>query len=136
MKIAAVTDDNETISLHVRIATKCAVLEVDQGQIVTREIRERIGYFDCQREGINDQHQHHGELIGKRYGQHSGEIHWDWFRLISDCNTVVSRGMDQRTYFRLRCMGIQPIITDIPEIKKAVQAVIDETIQNHLDRLD
>jgi len=134
VKIAAVTDDNETISSHFSKATKYSVLIVDQGQIVTREVRERTGHLECQLEGMEDQYQ--SELIGRGNGQHSGEIHWDWFRLISDCNTVVSRGMDQRTYFRLRCMGIQPIITDIPDIKKAVRAVIDGNIHNHLDRLD
>ena len=43
--------------------------------------------------------------------------------------------MGQGAYNGLQQMGIQPIITDIPEIEKAVQAVIDESIEDHPERL-
>jgi len=43
--------------------------------------------------------------------------------------------MDEIANIGHRCMGIQPIFTDLPEIEKAVQVVIDGNIHNHLDRL-
>jgi len=136
VKIAVVTDDNETISYHIGRAMKFSVLTVDEGQIVSREIRERTGHLDYQLERSKGQTRHQGDPGETGDGRHSGADHWSWLKLIFDCKVVLTRGMDQRAYIGLRCMGIQPIITDIPEIKKAVQAVIDGNIKNHLERLD
>ena len=57
------------------------------------------------------------------------------FATINDCQILLARGMGQGAYNGLQQMGIQPIITDIPEIEKAVQAVIDESIEDHPERL-
>ena len=50
MKIAAVTDDNETISQHFGRATKYSVLTIDEGKIIARELREKANHQDFQRE--------------------------------------------------------------------------------------
>jgi len=57
------------------------------------------------------------------------------FATINNCQIVLAQGMGQVAYNGLHQMGIQPIITDITEIEKAVQAVIDESIEDHPERL-
>ncbi len=116
MKIAVVTDDNETISYHIGKAKKFSILTVDEGQIVSREIRERTGCLDYQLERSKGQTRHQGAPGENGYGRHSIEDRRSWLKLIFDCKAVLARGMDQRANNGLRCMGIQPIITDIPEI--------------------
>ena len=136
MKIAAITDENETISPKFSGATKYAVLTVEEGQIIAEELREVAGQQEVYRGRLEGQHKHQDDSGGGGYGLHSLENHGRMLKLIFDCKVVLARGMAQRDYIRFRYMGIQPIITDIQDIKKAVQAVIDGSIENHLDRID
>ena len=136
MKIAGVIDDSEIISYHIGRAKKFSVLIVDEGQIVSREIRERTGHLDYQLERSKGQTRYQGDPGETGDGRHSGADHWNWLKLILDCKIVLALGMDQKAYIGLRCMGIQPFITNIPDIKSTAQAVIDGNIQNHLYRLD
>ncbi|MCJ7695504.1 MAG: NifB/NifX family molybdenum-iron cluster-binding protein [Anaerolineaceae bacterium] len=135
MKIAAVTDDNETISQHFGRAMKYSVLTIEEGNIIAKELREKANHQDFQREGLEGQHQHQDDPRGRGFGRHSGEKHQRMFATINDCQILLARGMGQGAYNGLQQMGIQPIITDIPEIEKAVQAVIDESIEDHPERL-
>ena len=136
MKIAVVTGDNEIISFHFNKASKYDVLTVDQGQIVSKEIRERTGRLDYQLERSKGQTRYQGDPGETGDGRHSGADHWNWLKLIFDRNIVLALDIDQKAYIGLRCMGIQPFITNIPDIKSTAQAVIDGNIQNHLYRLD
>jgi len=54
------------------------------------------------------------------------------FATISYCQILFAWGS---AYNDLQQMGIQPIITDIPEIENAEQAVIDESIEEQPERL-
>lgn len=135
MKIAAVTDDNETISQHFGRATKYSVMTVDGGKIIEREVRDKANHRDFQGEGMGGQHQHRDDSRGHGFGHHSAEKHSAMFANIQDCQVLLARGMGQGAYNGLQQMGIQTIITDIPEIEKAVEAVIDGSIENHQERL-
>lgn len=135
MKIAAVTDDNKTISHHFGRATKYFVLTIDAGKIISREIREKTSHQDFQREGFGGQHQYWNDPRGRGYGRHSAEKHKRMFATINDCQILLAQGMGQGAYIGLQQMGIQPIITDILEIEKAVQAVIDGSIVDFPERL-
>ena len=44
MKIAAITDDGKTISAHFGSAPKIAVIEVEDGQVIGRELRDKPGH--------------------------------------------------------------------------------------------
>lgn len=135
MKIALVTDDNETISPHFGRAKKYSVLTLEDGQITARELREKANHQDFQREGLEGKHEHHDDPRGRGYGRHSEEKHSRMFATINDCQMLIARGMGQGAYNGLQQMGIKPIITDIPEIDQAVQEVIDERIVDHPERL-
>ena len=96
---------------------------------------KKANHNDFQREGLGGQHRHQDDPRGRSFGRHSGEKHKRMFATINDCQVLLARGMGQGAHNGLQQMGIQPIITDIPEIEKAVKAVIDESIEDHPDRL-
>jgi predicted Fe-Mo cluster-binding NifX family protein len=57
------------------------------------------------------------------------------FENISDCQVLLARGMGQGAYLGLQEMGIRPILTEIADIDIAVQAVMDDSIEDHPERL-
>lgn len=137
VKIAAVTDDNRTISAHFGRATKYQVITVKDGYIVAREQREKASHRDFQREGLHGQHEHGHEENpqGRGFGKHSAEKHQRMFAAINDCQVLLTRGMGRGAYNGLQQMDIRPILTDISDIEKAVAAVMDGSIEDLTDRL-
>ena len=133
IKIAAVTDDGESISDHFGRATKYAVITVEEGKITNRELREKAGHREFQHLESDDHHHH--DQRGRGFGKHAGEKHRIMFEAIYDCDIMLTRGMGRGAYLGLLERTIQPIITDIQEIDGAVQAVIDGTIEDHTERL-
>lgn len=57
-RIAAVTDDGETISQHFGRATKYAVLTVEDEQITHRELRDKAGHHKFHQQEHHGEHQH------------------------------------------------------------------------------
>lgn len=139
-KIAAVTDDGNTISAHFGRATKYVVLIVEEDAITSRELRDKANHHDFHPEGpghqaIDVQPSGHKHEPGHGHGKHSAEKHRRMFEAIPDCQILLARGMGQGAYRGLEQMGIRPILTDIKEIDAAAQAVIDGSIQDHPERL-
>ena len=135
MKIAAVTDDGKTISQHFGRATKYMVVTVENGKEVNRELRDKLGHRDFQKEGDQRHHQNHDDDRGRGFGSHSAEKHRRMFETISDCQVLLARGMGRGAYIGLEQTGIKPVLTVIPEIDAAVTAVVNGSIQDHTERL-
>lgn len=135
MKIAAVTDNGKTISAHFGRAINYLVLTVENGQIVAREQRDKASHQDFQHEGSHDHEHEHNVEQGRGFGRHSAEKHQRMFDSILDCEIVLARGMGQGAYQGLQEKGIRPILTDITDIDSAVQAIIDGSIEDRLERL-
>ncbi len=57
------------------------------------------------------------------------------FENIKDCDVLLTGGMGRGAYLDLQKWGIRPIVTDITDVEKAVQAVLDETIVDHTEKL-
>ena len=134
IKIAAVTDDGESISSHFGRATKYVVMTIDGDLISKREVRDKVGHRDFQKEESHE-HKHHDDPRGRGFGTHSAEKHQRMFANIADCDVLLARGMGQGAYRGLQDMGIRPVITDIADIDIAVQAVINDSIVDHTERL-
>jgi predicted Fe-Mo cluster-binding NifX family protein len=135
MKIAAVTDDGITISQHFGRASKYAVITVEEGKIVNRELRDKVGHHEFSREEQNRGHEHHNDPRGRGFGRHSADKHKRMFANIMDCEVVLARGMGRGAYQGLQQSNLKPILTDIADIESAVQAVIEGTIIDHLESL-
>ena len=135
MKIAAVTDDGTTISAHFGRATHYVVLTIADGRIVAQELRDKASHRDFQAEGMHGHHEHQEDSRGRGFGRHSTEKHERMFAAIGDCEIVLARGMGQGARTGLLQTGTKPILTDIENIEKAAQAVINGSIVDHPDRL-
>ena len=101
MKIAIVTDDGETICQHFGRATKYAVVEIEQGKILHKELRDKAGHHTFQ----NQEHDHyHDHEHGRGMGAHSDDKHTQMVASITDCSVLLARGMGRGAKLRLaRC---------------------------------
>ena len=124
MKIAVVTDDHTTISAHFGRALFYEIFTVENGKVVSREAFVR----GSQVESMGGHHDH----AGQGYHQHD---HNAMMAPIADCQVLVARGMGTGAHASLREHGIQPIITDIPDIQAAVDAYLAGTLVDHPERL-
>lgn len=149
MKIAVITDDGTTISQHFGRAPYYAVFTVEDGAIVAREMRDKLGHVQFQAESqaggdSHNEHEHghenghdheHEQGQGHGYGPAAQGRHARMAASIADCSVVLCRGMGRGAYESMQEVGITPIVTDIAVIDAAVQAYLDGSIEDHTDRL-
>lgn len=132
MKIAAVSEDGVTISQHFGRAPFYVVITVENGQIVARERRDKMGHIQFTDEP-------HGEAPegsrGHGFDPAAQSRHARMAAAIADCQVLLTRGMGAGAYESMRQAGIRPVITDIPLIDEAVKAVVEGRIVDHMERL-
>lgn len=132
MKIAAVSDDGVTTSQHFGRASVYVVFTVENGEIVSREQREKPGHRQFAGE-------EHGEGVasfqGHGYDPQSQDRHARMAGAISDCQVLIARGMGAGAYDSLRRAGIRVIMTDEPQIEEAVKAFLSGRLVDHPERL-
>jgi predicted Fe-Mo cluster-binding NifX family protein len=131
MKIAVITDDGNTISQHFGRAAYYLVATVENGQIIKRELRNKLGHAHFSNEP------HEAETPGQPHGfsPESQDRHARMAQAITDCEVLLCRGMGMGAYESMKTYGIQPIVTDIALIDEAVKAFIEGRIVDHTDLL-
>jgi len=127
MKIAVITDDGKTISQHFGRAAYYLVATVEDGQIVTRELRKKLGHahFSNEAHEVEDSGQPHG------FSQAAHDRHARMAQAITDCQALLCRGMGAGAYSSMQQQGIIPVVTDIAGIDEAVMAYADGQIVDH-----
>lgn len=125
MKIAAVTSDNTTISGHFGRARYYVVVTVEDGQIVHRERRDKIGAPSA----LSAETIEGGEV------QQGGDPHTQLIASIADCDVVLSRGMGQGMYATLQAAGVRVFFTNVLFIDKAIAAYIEGGLEEHPELL-
>lgn len=130
MKIAAVTDDGQTISLHFGRAQQYLVCTVEDGQIVEKELREKVSHHHAH--GAHDHDHAQGE---HGQGESADHKHNQMLASITDCEALLARGMGHGAYLSLEEANIKPVVTDIAAIEDAVKAYIAGDIVNHIEKL-
>jgi predicted Fe-Mo cluster-binding NifX family protein len=131
MNIAAITDDGKTISQHFGRAPYYLVLTVENGRIVGRELRDKLGHAHF----VNQPHE--PEQPGQPHGM-DADSHNKHLRMadaIADCEALLCRGMGMGAYESMRALGIRPVVTDIVAIDEAVMAYIEGNIIDQVERL-
>lgn len=130
MKLAVITEDLKTISAHFWRAQHYLVFTVENGRIAGQEIRSMANDFrllsqkpDLTPLGPNEMDPKLEEKFTSRMGT------------IIDCDVLLTRGMDRATYDGLRIRSIQPIITTIRDVGRAVEAYRTGRIIDHPERL-
>jgi predicted Fe-Mo cluster-binding NifX family protein len=131
MKIAAITDDGNTISQHFGRAQHYLVATVENGEIVSRELREKLGHAQFG----NDPHpvEKPGQPLGMDPASHNR--HLQMAEAIADCEALLCRGMGMGAYESMKTRGIRPIVTDIISIDEAVMAYVEGRIVDMVERL-
>ena len=130
MKIAVITDDGKTVSKHFGRATHYLVATVENGIVVNREMREKVGHHQFSSVGAEEHtHEAHGS------GEESHGKHTQMAQSISDCEAVVCGGMGMGAYESMRRLNIQPLVTDLSDIEMVIKAYIDGKLVDHTELL-
>jgi predicted Fe-Mo cluster-binding NifX family protein len=131
MKIAAITDDGRTISQHFGRAPHYLVVTVEDGKIVSRELRDKLGHahFSGAPHEADSPGQPHG------LGPAAQSRHAQMAEAIADCQALLCGGMGRGAYQSMVERGIRPVVTDIASIEEAVLAYVEGRIVDQVDRL-
>lgn len=131
MKIAAITEDGKTISQHFGRAPYYLVLTIEEGKVVSREMRDKMGHSQFHEET------HAGESSGVGHGMdaQSHNKHISMAQAIADCKALLCGGMGMGAYESMRRLNIRPVVTDLRDIETAVQAFIDGKLIDHTELL-
>jgi predicted Fe-Mo cluster-binding NifX family protein len=132
MKIAAITEDGQTISQHFGRAPHYLVVTVTDGRIVDRELRDKLGHEHFQ----GEPHGPEADSGGRHgFGTESDSRHARMAQAITDCEALLCRGMGAGAYESMKARNIRPVVTDIPGIDEAVMAYVNGEIVDHVDKL-
>lgn len=131
MRIAVVTDDGNIISQHFGRAQHYLVVSVENGLIVNRELRDKMGHAHFAREP------HEPEQPGQPHGMGPAAEHRHarMAEAIADCEALLCGGMGAGAYESMRARGIRPVVTDIESVDEAVLAYVDGRIVDHFEHL-
>ena len=131
MKIAAITDDGRTISQHFGRAPYYLVATVENGAIVNREMRDKLGHAHFANEP------HEGDQPGQLHGLDpaSQSRHVRMAEAIADCQALLCGGMGAGAYQSMAERGIKPVVTEIASIDEAVMAYVEGKIVDRTDWL-
>ncbi len=104
MKIAVITDDGKTISQHFGQAPYYLVATIENGKIVDRELRDKLGHahFAHEPHEVETPGQPHG------FGQDAQDRHTRMAEAIADCQALLCRGMGMGAYESMKTLGIHP----------------------------
>lgn len=130
MKIALITDDGKTISQHFGRANHYAVLTIEDGQIVQREVREKLSHKHFSGEA----HEHNASQP-HGFDSVSQNRHNQMAAAILDCEALICRGMGAGAYAGMKEQGIRPVVTNEESIDAAALAFAAGTLIDHIEKL-
>jgi predicted Fe-Mo cluster-binding NifX family protein len=131
MKIAAITEDGKTISQHFGRAPYYLVVTVEEGEIIDRELRDKLGHVQF----ANEPHEPAPPGQPHGFGQGSHDKHMRMSEAIADCEALLCGGMGMGAYQSMLARGIKPVVTDIWDIDQAVMAYVSGKIVDRIEKL-
>lgn len=132
MKIAVITDDGRTISQHFGRAPYYLVATVENGAIVARQLRDKLGHTHFAGEPHADE-PHSSGMHGMDPASQSRHVRMA--EAIADCEALLCGGMGGGAYQSMVQRGIRPVVTDMVDIEAAVMAYAEGRIVDLVDRL-
>ena len=131
MKVAVITDNGKTISLHFGRAQYYQVVTLENGKIVNRELRNKVGHGQFQ------DHGHSEDAPGTPHGmgQDSHTKHLEMAANIDDCEAVICGGMGNGAYQSMLIKGIKPVVTELSDVDQAALAYAAGTLVDRVDKL-
>ncbi len=130
MKVAVISDDGKNISQHFGRAPYYIVFSIEEGKVINRETREKLGHNQL---GGGHHEQENATQHGMDAASHNK--HTGMAQAISDCEALICGGMGMGAYESLKRLNIRPFVTDCLEPEAAVQAYIDGKLVDHIEKL-
>jgi predicted Fe-Mo cluster-binding NifX family protein len=127
MKIAAITDDGQTISQNFDRAAYYLVVTIEDAKTVRRQLRNKLG--DAHFADQTHVEHHAGQPHGMGSALH--HKHLQMSEAIADCEALLCGGMGMGAYESMRGRDIHPMVTDIINIDDAVMAYVQGNIVDH-----
>lgn len=116
-KIAFPTDNGDTLSPHLGQAQYFRVLTLEDGQILSSELREKPRHRSGEQAHTHDHEAHPGPAIVSS---------------LSDCQVLLAGGMGKPVYDRAIAAGLQVLLTRETSINAALQAYQQGRLENDL----
>jgi predicted Fe-Mo cluster-binding NifX family protein len=131
MKIAVISEDGTTISQHFGRAPFYVVVTVEEGKVVAKETRDKMGHHSFAGQHYDD------TAPGERHGYGAGaqSRHTSMMETIADCQALLVGGMGWGAYESLRSNNIEAIVTDVASIDEAVKLYLEGELPNLMERL-
>ena len=132
MKIAVASENGITVSRHFGMATQYVIINTEDGKILSREIRHKVGHLhpECvehQEDGCHCRNHCQGSV----YDRHRSMV-----LNILDCSILLVGGMGWGVQESLNSRGIKPVITDCEDIEDAVKLYISGSLPTFMERLN
>lgn len=131
MRLAAVSDDGTTISLHFGRARLYVVVGVEGGEVTHTETRTKLGHEDFGGGG----HGPHEPGQRRGHGRGARARHTAMMEAISDCRALLARGMGWGACEALSDMGIDAVVTDVADVGEATRLYARGELPNLRERL-
>ncbi|MCD4673029.1 MAG: cupin domain-containing protein, partial [Anaerolineaceae bacterium] len=131
MKIALITNNGKTISQHFGRAAYYLVLTIENGEIVDREMRDKMGHSQFHAA----EHEEAPNAAGHGMDASSHNKHVSMAEVIADCKYLLCGGMGRGAYNSMQRLNITPVVTDLQDVEAAAQAFIDGKLVDHTDLL-
>lgn len=117
VKIAAVSDDGQTLSNHFGMARQYVVLEAEAGRILNQETRPK------------PHHTVHPDHSQKEHA-HSDQLHEDMFAPIQDCQVLLVGGMGNGAYQKAIQAGLEVVLTGGAVLEAAQSYLAGSLVSN------
>jgi len=131
MKIAVISEDGATISQHFGRAPFYVIVTVEDGKVVNKETRDKMGHRSFAGQP------HEDTAPGERHGYGAGAEgrHASMAETIADCQVLIVGGMGWGAYESLESNNIEAIVTDVTSIDEAVELYLDGELANLMEKL-
>ena len=121
MKIAVSTEDGALICGHLGHVSKFLVYEVDNGAIISKDIRTVTPVHGPQ------DHHNHGEH-GDNRANHNGDHHGGLVGSVSDVSALITNSAGGGMLAALKGVGIDAVVTSESDPDVAVMAYVAGTL--------
>ncbi|HEX3050903.1 MAG TPA: NifB/NifX family molybdenum-iron cluster-binding protein [Aggregatilineaceae bacterium] len=128
VKIAFMCETPTQVSAHFGSAPLVVVVTVEEGQEVSREVRERGG---------SQEHEHHHEPGHDHQHDHSHHQHdhTDKFAPLADCQVMIVGGMGSPAMAHANQMGIQVYLTKPATVDEVLKAYLNNDLTSDSKRI-
>lgn len=133
MKIAFATEDGQTISRHFGRARKYAVLTVENGMIVSRELRDKSApHWRADRPAEGEEEAKNG-VHGEGHADRAK--HLEMLAAVADCEVMIAGGMGKGAHDHATAAGIRPVVTSLHDIDEAATECAAGRLVDEVGRL-